>query len=193
MKRVSILGAFLSLLMLYSCSGISNEIKAKSLSERNDVFQEIIAEEPIPKGFADITITAQIKTHLPGYFALKSANSLDGKAQYPFLFNIDGQAVMWNVDGKKENTPVYDSDGNRTQDGGEGMRYVLKKKIRVAACSHKIYFALPGKNYYKEVEVTARNGERLSLEFKPVYRRYRSISQDYTRGIKDYQFFQNGK
>lgn len=41
-------------------------------------------------GFVDLTINAQIKTHLEGWYLLECKNSLHGKPEYPFLFNIDG-------------------------------------------------------------------------------------------------------
>jgi hypothetical protein len=199
MRFLSALGVFVSFFLLYSCTGISDEIKAKYTSTSNDVFQEIRVGYPVPEGFADIIIMAQIKTPLKGYFAYEAKDSFDRQPQYPFLFNIDGQATLWNVDGKKENTPLYDTWGSRTHDGGEGIRYVLEKKIRVAAGTHGISFALPGNKYYKKVEVAVKDGEQIVLEFKPLYRNDRWLNQVYTpnrwmnqddtRDIQDYQVF----
>ncbi len=199
MRLLSVLGVFLSFFVLYSCTGISDEIKAKSTSTRNDVFQEIGTKYPVPKGFADIIIKSQIKTSLNGCIAYEAKDSFDGQPQYSFLFNVDGQAALWNVDGKKENTPLYDAWGSRTHDGGEGIRYVLEKNIRVAAGAHRIFFALPGDKYYKKVEVAVKDGEQLVLEFNPIYTNDRWLNQIYTpnrwmnqddtRDIQDYRVF----
>ncbi len=41
MRFLTTLGVLVSFFLLYSCTGISDEIKSKSTSTRNDVFQDI--------------------------------------------------------------------------------------------------------------------------------------------------------
>lgn len=172
----------------------SKEIIQKSKSERTDVFSEVKEDEIIPKGFADLVIKASIKTHLESYYILESKESLHGKPGYPFVINIDGQAAVWKVDGQREVTPAYDEKGKRTHEGGEGMRYILEKRIRLSAGSHKVFLRLPDENYFKEFNITFKEGEVYVLEFKPIYkyktRPYRIPT--FLKGIKAYKVFLNG-
>ncbi|MCJ7786395.1 MAG: hypothetical protein MUP41_20885, partial [Desulfobacterales bacterium] len=101
------------------------EISLRSQSERTDVFKQAQEGESIPGEFVELTITSSIKTHPEGFYLLESKRSLHGKAGYPFLINIDGQAATWKVDGQKESTPTYDENGKRSPEGGEGMKYNL--------------------------------------------------------------------
>jgi len=175
------------------CGATMQEIKTKSQSERMDVFSEVKDEGAIPKGFADLVIKANIKTHLESYYILESKESLHGKHGYPFVINIDGQAVIWKVDGQREDTLMYDEKGKRIPEGGKGMRYNLEKKIRLTAGSHKIFIGLPEEDYFKEIEVTLKEGSAYALEFKPVYKRDNRRIQSFLHGVKAYEVFLNGK
>jgi hypothetical protein len=114
---------------------------------------------------------ATLKTPLPGYYPLESKASAHGKAVYPFLINIDGQAVMWQVEGRKHPLPKYvDGKTSRDPEAGEGMKYVLEKKIQLAIGSHKVFFGLPDEPYYTTVDIFVKSGGLYVLEFKPYYR-----------------------
>jgi len=51
------------------------------------------------------------------------------------------------VKGSLVNTPVSGPEG-RLPEGGEGMRYVLDKTIRLAAGPHHVVFGVPYDDYY---------------------------------------------
>jgi hypothetical protein len=178
------------------CGVAMQEIKTKSQSVRMDVFSELKDEGAIPKGFADLAIKANIKTHLESYYILESKESLHGKHGYPFVINIDGQAVTWKVEGQRDIIPAYDGKGKTSTDpeAGEGMRYVLEKRVRLTAGSHRIFFGLPEEDYSKNFDITLKEDEVYVLEFKPIYRYktrpYRIPS--FLKGIKDYGVFLNG-
>jgi hypothetical protein len=87
---------------LGSCEASTKMIARMSQSERTDVFTEAVSEGPTPADYADLVIKASLKTHLSGDYSLESKGSAHGKAVYPFLINIDGQAVLWQAEG--ENT-----------------------------------------------------------------------------------------
>ena len=70
--------------MSVGCGTAVKEMQMKSQSERTDVFVEIKDGEPIPEGFADLMITANIKTPLAGYYLLESKKSLHGKRDILF-------------------------------------------------------------------------------------------------------------
>ncbi|HYA87310.1 MAG TPA: hypothetical protein VEI57_09640 [Nitrospirota bacterium] len=193
MRRLFVIIFLLPGALFLGCGGVKNIIEEKAISARTDIFREMQAEEALSKGFSDLLIRAQLKTHLEGHYILEPRGSFHGKPKYPFVFNVDGQAIIWEVDGKKEDMPEYDDNGIKTQDGGEGMRYSLDKRIRLAVGPHKIFFALPGDKYYVQFEVILEERSIYTLEFKPIYNRYRNISQDYLRGIKRYEIFLNEK
>lgn len=173
-----------------SCGTAMQEIKAKSESERTDVFAEVKEEGIPPKGFVDLVIKASIKTHLESYYILESKESLHGKQGYPFLINIDGQAVTWIVKGQKDTVSPYDEDGKTSTnpESGEGVKYFLEKRVRLTAGSHRIFFGLPEENYSKNFDITLKEDEVYVLEFKPTYkyktRPYRIPT--FLKGIKHY-------
>ena len=166
------------------------EIMSKSQSDRTDIFSEVKEEGMPPKGFVDLIIKASIKTHLEGYYILESKESLHGKPAYPFVFNIDGQAVTWKVEGQKHIIPAYDKEGKTSTDpeAGEGVKYVLEKRVRLTAGSHRIFFGLPEEYYSKNFDITLKEDEVYVLEFKPTYkyktRPYRIPA--FLKGIKHY-------
>ena len=174
------------------CGIASKEIATESISERTGVFCEIQGEETPQKGLVDLLIKAQIKTQPEGWYFLESKDSLQGKSTYPFLFNIDGQAITWEVPGKMENN--LDCDGKKNNpDCGVGVRYILEKRIRLREGMHRVFFALPGDDYRTKFEITCKEGKSCNLELKPIYRRYRSSDQDYLKGIRRFEAFLNNK
>ena len=191
MKRLLIICAVLAGLIA-GCGIASREIKMKSESKRTDVFSEVREGVP-PKGFADLAIRSSIKSHLEGYYLLESKRSLHGKQVYPFLLNVDGQAIVWEVEGEKEDTPSRDERGRRTPEGGEGMRYNLEKRIRLSAGSHKVFFALPGERYSREFEITLKEGESHTLEIKPAYRIDSRKVKSFLNGVHAVDVFLGGK
>jgi hypothetical protein len=173
MKKVnSILFVGLISLVLIGCGTVAKAIQQKTQNERAGVFTEIKNAEAPAKGFAVLTIKVTIKTHLAGYYLLESKDSIHGKQGYPFLVNIDGQAQVWTVDGQKESLPLYDKDGktSRNPDAGEGIKYVMEKKIQFRPGKHKVFLGLSADDYFKEVEITLKEGDSASLEFKPAYK-----------------------
>jgi hypothetical protein len=161
----------LLLTMLSVCEAGESTIAARSTSERSDVFTEVTGNEAAPPGYGDVLITAHIKTHLEGFYAGESKTSAHGKDAYPFLFNIDGQAAIWKVEGKRHDLPKYiDGKTSRDPEAGDGMKYILNKKIRLRVGSHKLFFGLPEEDYSCEVVINVKEGETQMLEFKPEYK-----------------------
>ncbi len=190
-------GLFLPLMIfaaLTGCGTAAKEIQMRSQSDRTGVFTEA-NEATLPvQGFATLTIKASIKTHLVGYYALESRESIHGKQGYPFLVSIDGQAETWTAAGKKDSLPLYGKDGKTSHDpeAGEGMKYALEKKLRLRAGTHKVFFGLCADDYFKEVEITLKDGDSALLEFKPVYRykTYPTRISTFLKGIKEYEVYE---
>lgn len=179
-------------ILLLSCGTALKEITLKSQSERADIFKEVQEREVKSGEFVDLTITSSIKTHVEGHYLLESKKSLHGKAGYPFLINIDGQAAAWKVDGQIENVPMYDEMGKRVPEGGEGMRYTLQKKILLRAGSHKIFFGLPEEKVLLQLELALKAGESYVLEFRPVYRRRGKLSRHFFYGVRTCEVLLDG-
>lgn len=119
---------------------------------------------------------------------------LQGKPQYPLLFSIDGQSVLWEMPGVRADTPMYDSRGRKVPEGGKGMKYSIEKKLVLAPGPHRVTIALPGEEYEKEIDIALAAGSRNVLEFKPVYApggigHYRS----FLHGVKNMEAFLNGR
>jgi len=171
---------------LGGCGTAAREIAQRSMSEKEGVFHEISEGEAPREGFVNLRVSAQVKTHLEGWYLLEAKSSLHGKPEYPFLFNIDGQAVKWEVKGQQEKGTEYEGC-METHDCGTGMRYILFKEIALREGAHRIFFALPGDDYRTEFEITLNRGERYVLELRPVYR-----AQHYLKGIVRLDAFLNG-
>jgi hypothetical protein len=157
---------------LANCGAGREQIRTESITEREGVFQEVTTAAGPPAGFADVVVKASFKTHLSGEGALlESGDSPHGRPFYRFVVNIGGQAVTWEVPGQRENLPV--GKGRHFPEEGEGMRYVLEKKIRLHAGAHSIFFGVPEENYTKTVTVNLPEGKSSTLEFQPIYPRYK--------------------
>jgi hypothetical protein len=153
------------------CGATRKEIAMMSQSEKTGVFTEVMSEGSAPAEYADVVIKASLKTPLAGYYPVESKRSAHGKAVYTFLINIDGQAVLWQVKGQKHLIPEYvDGKTSHDPDAGEGMQYMLEKKVRIAAGTHKVFIGLPDESYFTTVDISAQSGGSYVLEFKPIYR-----------------------
>ena len=160
------------LILAANCGAAREQIRTQSLTERQGVFQEVTTTNGPPPGFADVVVKASLKTHLSGEGPLlESRNSPHGGPFYHFVLNIDGQAVTWKAPGQRENLPVV--KGRGSQDEGDGMRYTLEKKIRLRAGTHRIFLGVPDENYTKTMTVNLQEGKSNTLEYRPIYPRYK--------------------
>jgi hypothetical protein len=91
--------------------------------------------------------------------------------------------------------PEYvDGETSKDPEAGEGMKYLLEKKMRLPAGSHKVFFGLPEDDYYREVVINVKGGEAQTLEFKPEYRYKRLPTRipTYMQGVSRYDILING-
>jgi hypothetical protein len=173
---------------LVGCATNAPLIEARSHSNRDGIFSEVVGQGAIPKGYADLEIQASIKTRPEGYFLFEPRDSVQGKPGYPFLLNVDGQAVTWKVDGLQEITPQYLEDGGKNPEGGTGIRYVLNRRIRLQLGTHQVFFGLPGEDSFREFDVTLKEGRWYVLRFDPVYK-WRSFARSphFVGGLSRYE------
>ena len=180
--------------VLAGCGPTAREIRNRSLSERTDVFEEVTEGRPLPAGYVDLVVRASIKTHLEGYYFHESQETFHGNLGYPFLINIDGQANIWKIDGQKEFTPKYDAHGRRDVEGGKGQKYSLNQRIRLLPGLHKLFFSLPGEDYFIESDLLLVEGWINILEFKPIYSSKRgSNKRNFLYGLAGGELFFNEK
>ncbi len=183
-------GWALSGLILTACGVTSKMIVIKSRSERTDVFKEVAETGTIPVGYAGVIIKANIKTHPEGYFIMEPKD-LHGRPGYPFVINIDEQAVIWKVNGEKDRKPVYGQKGETSRDpeAGDGMKYILQKTIRLAAGTHKVFFGLPEESYFMTFAITVHDGGFYVLELMPHYRYKTRPTRipTFLKGVKTYE------
>jgi hypothetical protein len=195
MRTRTLISIFIGIALLIGLGGCGSAVKqitAESQSMRTDVFTEVKDQQPPPEGIVDLTIKASIKTPPEGYYLLESRPSREEKEGYLFELNIDGQEIVWKVQGKPEITPRWDENGRIIPEGGQGIRYVLDKKIRLRPGSHHVIFGLPDENYYTEVKVSLKKGEPNTLEFQPVYVMGRKHHRSFYHGIKSYDALLDG-
>ena len=194
MKRLPsylLLAVFVSSVL--GCGLTAREITIRSQSERTDIFKEVNGEGPPPEGLVDLFVKASVKTHVEGYYFFETSNTHHGNSDYPFLINIDDQTAIWSVEGRKEITPVYDDQERRDLEGGEGVRYILRKRLRLSAGPHHLIFGLPGENILMEANLTLNGDGVNTVEFKPVYRGNRGDrGRSFLNGINGGQIFLNG-
>jgi len=182
--------------VLAGCGYAAKNIQQNTVNNRMDIFTELRKGEEPERDFAAVVIKVSLKTHVEGYYWLESKDSPCGKAGYPFVFNIAGQTVLWNVNGQKEIIPRYDQDGKTSHDpdAGEGVKYILDKKIKIRPGTYKWVLDLPNENFSREVEISLQGGKSYFLEFKPVYKEKTMPTRipNFIRGIKGYQVYLDG-
>ena len=191
MRPSRVIYILLLALLSLCCSGTKNLIDEKMISSRTDVFSEITVDSQPPDGFSDVLIKAQVKTHSARHYPWQEKGLPAGERKFRYLFNIDGQAVTWDVAGKEEDTPVYDENGKKTFDGGEGIKYSFDKRIRLRAGPHNVFLALPGENVISQAAITVEPGMQYKLEYKPIYEWDRLHRQSYRHGIGGFEVFFN--
>ncbi len=185
----------MSMVLIGCGTTVNTIIKQKTQNVRTDIFAEMKNYDTPSEGFVTLAIKATIKTPLEGYYLLESKDSMGGKTGYPFIINISGQAATWKVDGQKEILPSYDKDGMTSHDpeAGEGIKYVLEKKIQLRAGTHKVFLGLPNEYYFKELEILLQEGKTYKLEFKPIYKYKTQPTRipAFKKGIKEYEAYLN--
>jgi len=195
--RKLITGVFIGIMsiVLIGCGTAAKTIQQKTQNTRPDVFTEIKNDDNSTVGFVSLAIKVTIKTPLEGYYLFESKDSMSGKPGYPFIINIDGQAETWKVDGRREILPGDDKDGKTSHDpeSGEGIKYVLEKKVQLRAGTHKVFLGLPIEGYFKELEIMFQEGKTYTLEFKPIYKYKTQPTRipSFRKGIKEYEVYLN--
>jgi hypothetical protein len=196
MKQVMLLPFIIFVLLLGGCAtnaAVTEQIKRKSM-EQETVFEELKDGSTPAAGFSVLTIRANMKTVKEGFYPLESKAALHGKPEYPFVFNIGGQGVIWLAKG----TPDIQQqivDGKRNPEGGEGMKYLLEKRIMLKPGTYKVYLGLTEEKIQEEVIVALTESKKSILEFRPLYftGRYNRNTGSFYRGVRDFEVLLDDK
>jgi hypothetical protein len=183
----------LTAMVLAGCLRDGRYTDAANLSQGEPVFSEVGDGSPAEKGKIDVVVRLSLKTPLEGYYLFESKKSRRGKTDYPLVINVDGQTVLWREDGKRETTPKYGPDGVRLPEGGDGMRYVFERRVRVSPGNHRIRVELPEERRSRTVELNLQErNEPYLLELKPIYSRSMKSRPCFVHGVSRLNPYLNG-
>lgn len=163
MKKLGLLTLGAMLAVLAGCAGSPQAALKQDVAKGGEVFQEMARGGAAPEGYADLTVTASIKTH-------KQRPSLQrdrhGSADYTLIISVDGEVVAVTGEGRPERveaSPFADPEA------GKGMRYLFSKTLRLRAGTHKIAVSLPEDQVGVVHDITLGSGSANKLVLQPVY------------------------
>ncbi|MFI5295851.1 MAG: hypothetical protein ACHQ0Y_12605 [Thermodesulfovibrionales bacterium] len=172
-------------------TAVTERIREKSI-EQEAVFQELTDGMPT-SGFSVLTIQATMKTPKKGFYPLEFRSALHGKPEYPFVFNIGGQGVTWLAKGMPD-IQQKTIEEKRNPEGGEGVKYILEKRIMLKPGTYKIYVGITEEALQKEVDVTLSEGKVSVLQFIPIYfaGRFNRNAGSFYWGLRDFEVYLDG-
>jgi hypothetical protein len=192
-ERTRYLAALVTTLFLFACGHATREHIIQKASEEATSFEEISGEDKqLPEGYSELIIKARIKIPQKEFYLIKKRPPRNENSQYPFVFNINGQGVLWMVNCALDKQRTY-INNKRNPEGGDGLMCRLEKRIRLKFNSYKLYLGLPEEEFETEVPISLTDCSSNVLEFKPVYRRSGDNRRIFWKGISNFNIFLNGK
>ena len=190
-----VIASLLLVIVVAGCTPNRALMKASLANTRSDVFQELRDGGAPPAGYVDLRIVSSLKTHAPDLYP--SEMKTHGTPDYKLLLNIDGQAIWLAGSLKQENT---EPSGIEDPEAGEGIRYRLRKDLRLAAGRHRVIVAVPEDGVIIDRTVTLREGMVNELVLQPIYgiRKVRGRPTTYSEtsfleGLRGFAVVLNGK
>ena len=192
-ERTRCLAALVTTLFLFACGHVTREHIMQKASEEATSFEEISGEDKqLPEGYSELIIKARIKIPQKEFYLIKKRPPRNENSQYPFVFNINGQGVLWMVNCALDKQRTY-INNKRNPEGGDGLMCRLEKRIHLKFNSYKLYLGLPEEEFETEVPISLTDCSSNVLEFKPVYRRSGDNRRIFWKGISNFNIFLNGK
>lgn len=186
MRKVAIVAGMLFAGVAAGCATGGRVVNSAPPIPKSGIFVESAEAGPLPDGTAEMEIRMRVKTPHAGYFLLGSGGIPHGTDEYPVLLDIDGQAIEWKISGFEETEPALYSHGTRTPEGGKGVVYVLKKKIRISPGPHRVFFSLPAEGASTGIDITVREKGIYSLVLEPAYGKGKRYPNGYfTKGVRE--------
>jgi hypothetical protein len=193
MERTRYLVPLLITLAFFGCAHGTRERIMQKASEEASSFEEIKEKDSqIPEGYCELLIKASIKIPQEEFYLIKTRPPRYESLQYPFVFNINGQGVLWMVNRTFDEQRTY-INNKRNPEGGAGLICRLEKRVRLRSGSCKVYLGLPEEELETEVAISLANGSSNVLEFKPIYRWHGTYHRTFWNGISHFDIFLNDK
>ena len=191
--RTTCLAALLITLPFSGCAHVTREQIMKKGLERASIFEEINEKDKqLPEGYSELLIEASIKIPQKQFYLINPRPPRRENSQYPFVLNINGQGVLWQVKCALDDQRMHVYN-KRNPEGGRGLMCRLEKSIRLKSGSYKVYFGLPEEEFETEVSIFLTDRSSILLEFKPIYWQGGDHHWTFWNGISNFDIFLNGK
>jgi hypothetical protein len=162
-------------------------------SEEASSFKEINGEyKQLPEGYSELLIKASIKIPQKQFYLIKPRPPRRENSQYPFVLNINGQGVLWQVNCTLDEQRMY-VHNKRNPEGGVGLMCRLEKRIHLKSGSYKVYFGVPEEEFEIEVPILLTDRFSSVLEFEPIYWQGGDHRRKFWNGISTFDIIFNGK
>jgi hypothetical protein len=185
--------ALLIVLALFGRGHVTRERIMQRASEKAFSFEEINQEDKqLPEGYSELLIKAWIRIPKKETHVIKTRPPGYENLQYPFVFNVNGQGVLWMVNRIFDEQAMY-INNKRNPEGGEGLICRLEKRVRLKSGSYKVYMGLPEEEFETSVTISLAEGSSNVLEFKPIYPWRRTNHPAFWNGISHFDIFFNSK
>jgi len=193
MEKIRFGVALLIVLAFFGCAQVTQERILQRASEKAFSFEEINEKESqISEGYSELLIKVSIKIPQEETYVFKERPPGYENLQYPFVFNINGQGVLWLVNRTFDEQKTYIKH-KINPEGGAGLMCRLEKRIRLKSGFYKVYVGLPEEEVETEVTISLADGSSNVLEFKPIYWWHRTYHRTFRNGISHFDIFFNSK
>lgn len=163
MKKLRLLALGSIFAVFAGCAGSPQAALRQEIVKSGTVFREIDRGGRAPEGYADLTVTASVKTH-------KRRGSLvpdsHGSANYALLLSVDGQVVALTGEARPERR---EGESLADPEAGKGVRYLFTKTLRLQAGTHQVRVSLPEDEVGVTHDITLGSGSANQLVLEPVY------------------------
>ena len=191
--RTTCLATLLIALLFSGCAHVTLEHIMQKASEEASSFEEINGEDKqLLEGYSELLIKASIKIPQKQFYLINPRPPRRENSQYPFVLNINGQGVLWQVNCTLNEQRMY-VHTKRNPEGGKGLMCRLEKRIRLKSGSYKVYFGVPEEEFEIEVPIFLTDRFSSVLEFKPIYWQGGDHRRTFWNGISNFDIFLNGK
>lgn len=193
LERMTYWAALLTTLAFFGCAHVTREQMMQKASEKASIFEEINEKDSqLPEGYSELLMKASIKIPQKQFYLINPRPPRRENSQYPFVLNINGQGVLWQVNCTLDEQRMYVYN-KRNPEGGVGLMCRLEKRIRLKSGSYKVYFGVPEEEFEIEVPIFLTDRFSSVLEFKPIYWRSGDNRRMFWKGISNFDIFLNGK
>ncbi|WP_085812908.1 hypothetical protein [Geoanaerobacter pelophilus] len=163
MKTLRLLALGTMLVVAGGCAGSSRSALKQEGDKGGALYSETARGGITPEGFADLTVTASIKTHRLRPSLVPDSH---GSANYTLLVSIDGQPVAVPGEARLEKR---EAAAFADPEAGKGVRYLFAKTLRLQAGTHNVKVSLPQDSVGIAHDITLSSGSANLLVLEPVY------------------------